>query len=113
MHRYLEQRWSYGQFEEMMAKVVRYSGSEELAHGYSFEYDAEELEKVLVQLTALQFIVAKTNHYEFSAKGVVEASRLRAIRKGRSSADASAWCEVGWQLDEKKEPSAENEAEIW
>jgi hypothetical protein len=115
MHRGLHLRWDDEELESLMASSLEKAAYDETKRNLSIAFDDGELRKVIVQFTALQLIVAKNDYNEFSAKGVVEASRLRAIRKGQSSANDSAVFRIGWKLDEEKSGKEEdgNEPEVW
>jgi hypothetical protein len=115
IHQTLGEAWLPYQFEDAFKGYVSRAAEDELRSEHRAVFEDGELQKIYAQFIALRFIVLRRDYLELSAAGLVEASRLRAIRKGQSSAGNSIWCRIEWQLDEEKPETEkpESEPEVW
>jgi hypothetical protein len=106
-------RWSSSTLERAIYNEIKADFElHNMESWYGLELPDEEIDKIVVQFSALGLIRQRGSVLELSGKGVSVVSRLLAIRKGEPDADHNPWCSVEWFLFDCTSV-AEGAAEEW
>jgi hypothetical protein len=89
--------WGLEEFSEYRGEAVLYDG---------------ESDKISLQLNALGLINRRGTGWEFTSKGLAQASKLLAMKKGQTGIDDSDWCRIEWDKIERPY-DAINDYEEW
>lgn len=85
--KYIKDQASDLKFEEIQATIP--VGRVELDQN-------RPVDLIQVQLTALGLATRRGNSWELTSKGLTQASRLLAIKKGSDTRDQNTWCSLQW-----------------
>jgi Domain of unknown function (DUF4062) len=80
---------------------------------YGFEILEAEVDKIVVQLSALDLIRQRGSIWELTGKGAIYVSRLLAIRKGQLHADTTRWCTIEWLSSDWETAPESADVEEW
>ena len=102
----LSGKWTTSKLaESMLEHVTRCSRELEPSEGQrklpslNFKFNKRQNEDLIqVQLTALGLATRKDNSWELTAKGLTQASRMLAIKKGDTTRDQTEWCLIKWGM---------------
>jgi hypothetical protein len=107
-------RWSTSDLERAILGEIERNYESSVKHEtlYGFEFADGEIDKLLLQWSALALLRRRGSVWELTAKGALHASRLLAIKKGGRATPSSMWCTIQWVIS-KWEPVPESAEESW
>lgn len=108
MHRNLSRQWDRRDLEYAVEGFLRDTYREQFKCYRDLKLDRGEIGLVITQFVALKLIISKSTYYEFSAKGIVAASQLKAIPKGQIRKEIGDWCVMKWPEFEADEVVVED-----
>ena len=106
-------RWSSSALKRAIYNQINADfESQNMQRLYGIDIPDEEVDKIIVQFSALGLIRQRGSLWELTAKGVSHVSRLLAIRKGESATAPKPWCTITWLISDCTAES-EDSAEDW
>ena len=100
----LNGKWTSSKLAELMLEHVQKcsedlqpSDGQSQLPSMSFKFNRKQNEDIIqVQLTALGLATRRDNSWELNSKGLTQASRMLAMKKGVTSRDQLEWCSIQW-----------------
>ncbi len=107
-------RWSSSDLESAIHdEIARDLALQEFETLYGFDMPYQEVDKILVQLSALGLIRQRGTIWELSGKGAIHVSALLAIRKGQFAPQVTPWCNIEWIASEWQATLERDDIEVW